>query len=484
MRKHPILIGHKGGEYLWLERDEHVALYAKSGSGKTSSFTIPNCLTWPSSLVVLDIKGDAFHATAGYRSVILGQDVYCFAPGADDARTHRWSPLEAIDRTSPRRFYQIQKLAYIMFPELPNSGSSTSAFWEPSARDAFIWVLCLMAETQGMPMTMAGVLRLFSGDDSYEILIRLIADARENDRPYSQDVITGISDYLGGPSETVYGIRKSVSTRLASWRNPEIKIATNSGDFNLRDIRRRPVTIYLTVSPSALPSMRPLISMFFEQLISLNTDKTPEQDPSVQHQTLVILDEYARLGKMQVTAESAQYARQYGLRLAYIAQDKAQLRAIYGPDTVRDIFENLGAEIAYASTDIELTEELEKRIGANTVDSTTINKPRLLGWAKPDKQTESTAPHKRPLMLAQEIARLPPEQQLVLRPGMSPMICDRVQWWQDPMLKDRVMPVPHVPQHELSIALDDGMTEIVAPQRKGGGGISRRDIEALIDGDT
>src|SRR6185312_2138621 len=72
----PILIGQDGDDYLAFGGTEHVALMARTGSGKTSSFCIPNAFNWPGSLIVLDVKGEIYAATAGHRAQRLGQKVF------------------------------------------------------------------------------------------------------------------------------------------------------------------------------------------------------------------------------------------------------------------------------------------------------------------------------------------------------------------------------------------------------------------------
>ncbi|MCK7497169.1 MAG: type IV secretory system conjugative DNA transfer family protein [Comamonadaceae bacterium] len=74
-------------------------LSAPTRSGKGVGVVIPNLLNWPDSVVVLDIKGENYDITAGYRAA-HGQAVYAFSPFDEDARSHRWNPLTAV-RTSP-----------------------------------------------------------------------------------------------------------------------------------------------------------------------------------------------------------------------------------------------------------------------------------------------------------------------------------------------------------------------------------------------
>jgi type IV secretion system protein VirD4 len=186
MQQNPILIGKDGGQYLHFEGSEHVALYAKTGSGKTSSCMIPNCFSWRGSLVVLDIKGEAFRATAGYRSEILGQDVYLFDSAAVSERTHRWNPLQPVQRDTINRFDQISRQAFMLFPE-GISTSNADAFWTPSARGAFTSVATLLAETANLPFDMASVLRYFARGDSRDAIANLIHRRRNSGGPgYSQ----------------------------------------------------------------------------------------------------------------------------------------------------------------------------------------------------------------------------------------------------------------------------------------------------------
>ncbi len=53
------------GGFLITDGPEHVLLYAPTRTGKGVGVVIPNLLTWPHSVVVLDIKRENFEATAG-----------------------------------------------------------------------------------------------------------------------------------------------------------------------------------------------------------------------------------------------------------------------------------------------------------------------------------------------------------------------------------------------------------------------------------
>lgn len=467
MREHPIIIGRTGKKYHKFHGSEHVGLYARTGTGKSSSMTITNCFTFLGSLVVLDIKGEAFRATAGYRSEVLGQDIYVFDPAAvQTGRSHRWNNLQTVDRNGVDRFDQISRQAFMLFPENPGNSSNADAFWTPSARGAFTAVATLLCETPDMPFNTAEVLRLFARGDSQDVIADMIQQRRTSGlRGYSRIAVDGVSDYLNGSPDQVGGIRKMTSTRLQSWFNPRVAAATEVSDFDLRDIRRRPMTIYVTVQPGNIARMRPLLALFFDALVNLNTDVTPQEDPTIQYQTLILLDEFIRLGRMDSLAEAAQYVRGYGMRFLYIVQNLAQIRAKYGADAAEDIFDNIGAEIVFGTNDLKLTKELSERMGDDTIDVTTQNKPRfwaLLNWSK---QSQAIHPHRRPLMLAQEVARMDSVDQIILRAGMLPIKTQKCRWYDDPNFKELVREPPEIPILNISVATDDGTTKII---RNGG----------------
>jgi type IV secretion system protein VirD4 len=60
-------------------------------------------------------------------------------------------------------------------------------------------------------------------------------------------------------------------------------------------------------------------------------------------------------------------------------------------------------------------------------------------------------------MLAAEIMQMPPDQQLILRPGMRPLRARKIRWWQEPEFVSRRKPAPKIPQLEVLIDIDDGV---------------------------
>lgn len=128
--------------------------------------------------------------------------------------------------------------------------TDTQRFWEDAGRQAFNAASTLLAETPGSGfLSIENITRLFTRSDGHEWMAARINEARTRGDPYSSNVVDGISDYIGDDPKLRNDIRKTVSTRLALWTYPQIAAVTARSDFDLRDLRRKPMTIYVVVSP-------------------------------------------------------------------------------------------------------------------------------------------------------------------------------------------------------------------------------------------
>src|SRR3546814_14067437 len=95
------------------------------------------------------------------------------------------------------------------------------------------------------------------------------------------------------------------------------------------------MSIYLGASPDELDRIAPLYNLLFQQLIDLNVRELPDENTSLP--VLVILDEFARLGRASVIANAFSYVAGYGIRLLPVIQSRSQLRGVYGEPPADEI---------------------------------------------------------------------------------------------------------------------------------------------------
>ena len=437
-RKESILCGQHRG-YLRYAGEQHVGLYAPTGSGKGVSIVNPNALLWDGSMVVFDPKKDIYRLTAGIRA-FCHQEVHLFDPLDQEGRTTRYNPFTYVKRGTSAAFDDIQRIGQVLFPSV----AGDEDFWRASARSAFNGVGALLSESPDLPFTVGEVYRILTRGDGPLYLKRTIENAKQDNRPYSQAVISALSDYLAGSENLVNSVRRSVTARLEIWNNPLIDQATAESDFDLRDLRKRLMAIYVGVSPDNVERLRPLLTLFFQQLLDITAQQgEPRFNPLLRRKLLILLDEFPILGRMEKVAEAFAWVRSYGVRFLMVIQSKAQLRAAYGPELARTIMENCGVEIVFGTDDLELSREISERLGYNTVSAVSRSRAgSLLSQKNTDSKT--TSDQRRALMLPQEVRTLSPRKCIILSPGMRPILADRIIYYADKTFTKLLLKAPIV----------------------------------------
>jgi type IV secretion system protein VirD4 len=128
-----ILVGKYKGHYLWLGGAQHVITISPTRSGKTTSIAIPVLLSYLQSMVVLDLKGELFKATSGWRQS-QGQAIRVWAPYDETGNTHRFNPMSTLAGMDPgKRIGEIQTIAAILYPD----EQGKDPFWTSQGRAAF-----------------------------------------------------------------------------------------------------------------------------------------------------------------------------------------------------------------------------------------------------------------------------------------------------------------------------------------------------------
>ena len=455
-----ILLGRTAGfmgfrrRYIGLPGPQHVLLYGITGQGKGVSYVVPNCLNYEDSLVVLDLKRENYERTAAHRKDVLGQDVFLFNPLAEDGATHCWNPVGGIDESQPDYMARIQRRAFNLFPAV--SSTHKNSFWIDGARTAWFGVATLICETPGMSLTPAAIFEFFVRGDAVETISRMVEERRETDRPYTQNCINLLSDYLRGNEEMVEGIRKQVTSVMGVWFNPKIVAATSKSDFDLRDLRRKKMTIYIGVMPAELGALGFLIRLFFLQLFDACMDSHPDYDDSITHRCHVMMDELTALPPMRAIAKSNGFARGFLLHFSFVVQTKKDLIKEYEDEGLASLVGNLGAEIIFRTSDEALKREVSERTGTDTVDSVSRSAPRFFSLFRATEQNENTSQAKRVLLLPQEIQELPEDEQLMFRDGAPVFKVKRNCWYRDRHFKNLQKEPPVLPIVKFSLKRDDG----------------------------
>lgn len=429
-----IIVGRIGKEFLTAGKGEypHVMLAAPTGSGKGVGVVIPNLFNWNHSAIVLDIKRENWALTAGFRQA-HGHRVFLFDPASPTRTTHCWNALAYVRDDESLRVDDLQKIANILFPDVQGS----DPIWTASCRSLFLGLGLYLLETPGKPVTLGQMAReVFSADDKR--FKKILAQREESGDPLSSVCRQALEDYLNTSDNTRTSIRKTFSSRFELFLNPAIDAATARNDFDLTAVRKEKMTIYLGITPDNLSRLSPILNLFFQQVVDLNTRELPEHNPALKYQCLFILDEFRSLGKMAVLAEAIAFLRGYGLRLLTIFQSPSQVREVYGNDAAETYFENHQVRIVYTPANVRVAKEISEELGNQTVKSKSLSRPTWGGKGGSD----STSEQSRALLLPQEVAQLGNDDELVFAKGCLPIQAKKIRWYSDETFKDRVQPPP------------------------------------------
>jgi type IV secretion system protein VirD4 len=438
-----ILLGRVGGRYLMLGGQQGVALAAPPRAGKGVGVVIPNALNWSGSLVCVDIKRENWTVTAGYRAA-GGQACHLFEPFAEDGRTARWNPFHYVSEDPVLRVNDLQRIADMLYPEQPG----TDPFWIASARSLFLGIALYLFETQDAPKTVGEVLRngMASDDEGFgQHWKRIIQERAKGDAPLTQECVRALYDVIDLSPVTASSIRKTFTSRLDLWLNPILDAATSGNDFDLRELRRRPTSIYVGVNPEDLHRLRPVLNLFFQQAIGLQTRVLPEHDSTLKYQVLMLLDEFTALGRIPIVAEAISYLPGYNVRVLLVIQTPAQLREVYGMHNAETMLKSLAARIVFAPKDVADAREISDELGFTTVTTRSLSKPALdpfsSSTSRSRSQTESQ--QRRALLLPQEVKELPASASIVFYEGLRPIRATKIRYFDDRAFRKRLLAAPN-----------------------------------------
>ena len=135
-----ILLGASMFDGKWLvgvRDDRHQMTISSTGGGKGRSVVLPNLLTYPGSVLCVDVKGQNAAVSAARRRA-MGQTVHVFDPmNALEGVPSRYNPLAELDPASPDYAEQLD----LIVDALVVPGGDKSVFWDESARIVIAGVL-------------------------------------------------------------------------------------------------------------------------------------------------------------------------------------------------------------------------------------------------------------------------------------------------------------------------------------------------------
>ena len=411
-----------------IRQDEqtHTLLVAPTGAGKGVGVIIPNLLTYGGSVVCVDVKGENWRLTAQARKS-MGDNVYRFSPRALDGCSHRWNPLSYIASNDARRLSELRQLSTYLFP-VPSANSES---WIKGARNIFVGV-CLYVLDHKKEKTLGEVYRSIFGPYGFIKSLKAILAEPDLD-PECQRLL---GQYMGYAEDQLSGYIGSLEP-LNLWADTLVDAATSGDDFDLRELRRKPTSIYLAVGSDEIEELAPLLRLFFQQVMGLMQQKEPgENEP---YPVLMVMDEFRTLGKLETVMSAITTIRGFGGRFLIVVQGLSNLAEVYGREGRDNIIQNCGFQIFYTMSDQTSAEYVSKRLGRKTVKQSS----KSFGAGRTPSRSYSEMG--KDLISVDEIGRLDAKRSIIIVEGGWPVMAWRIRYFEEDRFLSLVSEPPSPP---------------------------------------
>lgn len=414
-----IVLGAFQGRTLRFRGEENVLVVGSARSGKGIGVIIPTCLEMPGHLVVVDIRGETWEQTAGWRASGAGGSrvlrLQLTKPGST-----RYNLLDTIRRGTPEEFRDAVTLAEMAVDSGGNKVEERN-HWEKTSKALLTCALLYEVHRSWRP-TLRNIAHFWSRPDM-PILQTLAHVVQTAPTP---EVAELAQELLNKDAREGTGVVSSMMTQLFVFRDPVLAANTCTSDFSLDDfLRTTPpwTSLYLVMSPGEEEYVRPFLRMFLrmacQRWLEMGTEKL--------HMTL-LLDEFVSYGRLGFFVHHLAVLGGRGIRTLVAVQNLPQLTQTYGHSDL--ITEQCKVRLFFAANGQTTGREISRQTGTGT--ATTIQESTRAdgwSWAMADSRTRQHHQHARPLLTESEAMQLPPDVAVIQIAGHPPIWAQKLRFF-------------------------------------------------------
>jgi len=435
-----VFLGRKDERYLRHAGLEHVMAFAPTRSGKGVGLVVPTLLSWPSSAVIHDIKGENWTLTAGWRACFS----HCLLFNPTDARSAAYNPLLEV-RRGAHEVRDVQNIADILVD--PEGALERRNHWEKTSHALLVGAI-LHVLYAGEDKTLRGVANFLSDPACpFDVTLHRMMTTRhlaneEGGAPHPV-VASAAREVLNKSENERSGVLSTAMSFLGLYRDPTVAEVTSRCDWRIADLisAEHPVSLYLVVPPSDISRTKPLIRLILNQIGRRLTESLDGSDGiERRHKLLLMLDEFPALGRLDFFESALAFMAGYGLRAFLIAQSLNQIDKAYGQN--HSILDNCHVRIAFATNDERTAKRISDALGTATELRAQRNYAghRLAPWL--GHLMVSRQETARPLLTSGEVMQLPPDDAVVMVSGHPPIRARKIRYYLDRNFTQRVKKAP------------------------------------------
>lgn len=476
-------VDHKGRtHYLRHDGPEHIGVIAPTRSGKGVSLIVPTLLSWTESLVAIDMRGEQYTLTSGFRATEARNRVHRWQPAALEGSISI-NPLAEVRLGSAHDTGDATNISHVLIDSQGATVSANAAHFMGAARTLVTGCLLYVLYKKQAAGEHGCLYDLwFALNDPSRKIEDLYKEMLENqfapagvygNTKVHPTIAAAGRAMLDRPEEERGSVLSTAKVFLDLYGDPIIRRNTSRSDLRIGDLMNdvSPVSLYMVIGAEEKDRLRPLMRLLINQIcrVLLRPElKFVDGQPRSphRHRLLLMLDEFPSYGKIEVFQEALAYIAGHGIKAYLVMQDIAQLRAVYGPDET--IISNLHIRVAFAPNKPETAEWLSKLTGTTTIVKEHISTSGRRFGAVLQNVSRDFQEQSRPLMTPDEIMRLKAPLKgeqgkiieageiLVFVAGHGPIRGTQSLYFIDPTFKERAaIPPPQPPMPSAPLGGDN-----------------------------
>lgn len=388
----------------------HVLTCAPTGAGKGIGAVIPNLLEYPGSALVLDIKGENYAVTHLARAK-LKNEVFLIDPFAVTGKTgHAFNWLDILNPDDPNIVSDSAMLADMLVVVDRNQNSH----WDDAARDLIQGMLIHVSGFEADERHMGTVRHLLTGGE--ERLRLVLQEMTETSAGYGL-VARAAHGFLIKAERERSGVLSTAIRHTAFLDDPRIVDSMRRSDFDLRDIKRKRMSVFVALPPAKLTAY----NRFLRGIVGLTLAAVTHDPIKPEYNVVFFLDEFGQLGRMAAVEDAISLVRGYGVSFWIFVQDLSQLKGVY--PKWQTFLANTAKQF-FGTADLDTARYISTTLGNYTGVFYTSSQGA-------QHSSNSEHRHSRPLLSPDEVMRMGAHRPIVLISGESPYLLERLNYLQD-----------------------------------------------------
>ena len=418
--------------------ERHGMTVAPTRAGKGVSMVIPNLLTHTGSAIVIDPKGENARITCKQRARIgktFVLDPWCIS----GLRAARFNPLAMLAENSPTLIEDATLIAEaLVLTETEGNGKHFSE----QAADLIKGFILYLA-TSPKEIKTLGRLRQILTMTPRELAV--VGSTMNKSR---HEIVRAAAAQFITKSETErLGVLSTAQRNTYFLDSPALRVSLSASDFRFADLKgEQPVSVYLVLPVDRLTSHSRWLRLLIAQALTELSRVAARPNKPV----LLILDEFAQLGRMPIIEDAYGLMAGMGIRMHAIVQDLSQLQRLYGTGW-QTFVANSGILQFFGTRDQFTANYVSDLIGktTRTVRSTSTNSGSSSdgkgGGGTSSGSSVSFAPTQRPLLFPDELMRMDRDAQVLFVENADPILATKIVYHAEPAYQRLATDTPTTP---------------------------------------